>query len=354
MHPIVAQRERLWLYITAWLIIAGLLCALFIAAGTLRLGESVALLVPMSLLYAFITLSSLYICRALPLQHTPVLTVAGSVLLAAFVSSSAWVLLGKGLSLALESINGLRGIGSSYSAAIPLLFGGGVLLFILAVVVHYLLLAFDAARSHERNALELQVLAREAELKALRAQIQPHFLFNSLNSISALTMSNPAAAREMTLHLAEYFRTTLNLGKHDRITLREEVKLAEQYLSIEQVRFGSRLLFTTAIAPGCGGLMVPALILQPLIENAVNHGIANVVEGGTIELNGIRLPDALVLRITNPYDPGAAQRSSTGMGLENVRRRLKTLYADRAFVSIDRGPSQFTIEVHIPIIQERP
>lgn len=349
MHPIFAQRERLWLYMAAWLVIAGLSCVLFVASGTLGVRESVALLVPMSLLYAFITLSSLYICRALPLQQTPFLTVAGSVVLAAFVSSSVWILFGKGIVLAFGTFDLFTDIDSSYNRAIPLLFGGGVLLFILGVVVHYLLLAFDAARSAERKALELQVLAREAELKALRSQIQPHFLFNSLNSISALTASDPGAARTMALQLAEYFRNTLKLGSRQSIALEEEVRLAEHYLGIEQVRFGARLRFSKSIASDCGRIPVPALILQPLVENAVNHGIAHLLDGGTIELNALRLGDAVILRVANPFDQEAERRGSTGVGLENVRGRLKTLYGDEAFVSIDRQPGRFSVELRIPI-----
>ncbi len=349
MHPIFAQRERLWLYMAAWLVIAGLSCVLFVVTGTLGTTEAVALIVPMSVLYAFITLSSLYLCRALPLQHTPFLTVAGSVLLAAFVSASVWILIGKGIALALGVIGLFADEGSSYDAAIPLLFGGGVLLFVLGVVVHYLLLAFDSARYAERRALELQVLAREAELKALRSQIQPHFLFNSLNSISALTASNPGAAREMSLQLADYFRSTLKLGQQQLIPLDKEIRLAESYLAIEQIRFGPRLTFSKSIGNDCTQLQVPSLILQPLIENAVNHGIAHLLDGGTIELIAEREHDTLSLRITNPCDPEGERRVNTGVGLDNVRARLRTLYSEDAFVTIGRRPDHFTVELRIPI-----
>ena len=116
-----------------------------------------------------------------------------------------------------------------------------MLLFLLALAVHYVLIAFEAAREAERRQLELEVLTRDAELRALRAQIDPHFLYNSLNSISALTGSDAPGARRMCLLLGEFLRDTLDVGARQRIPLADELALAERFLSIEQVRFGSRL-----------------------------------------------------------------------------------------------------------------
>src|SRR4029434_5547523 len=123
----------------------------------------------------------------------------------------------------------------------PMLFIFGVVLFVIAVAFNYLLITFEVSRKAESRALELQVLAREAELKALRDQIDPHFLFNSLNSINALIMTDPAAARKMCVLLADFLRGSLKLGGEERITLLEEMRLAECYLDIERVRFGARL-----------------------------------------------------------------------------------------------------------------
>ena len=160
-----------------------------------------------------------------------------------------------------------------------------MLLFLLSLAVHYVLLAFEAAREAERRQLELEILAREAELRALRAQIDPHFLYNSLNSISALTGSDAPGARRMCLLLADFLRNTLEVSARQRIPLAEELALAERYLSIEQVRFGSRLRIERRVdetAPAC---LVPPLLLQPLVENAVTHGIARLLEGGVIRLD---------------------------------------------------------------------
>ena len=167
----------------------------------------------------------------------------------------------------------------------PFVFAAGVLLFLLALAVHYALLAFEAAREAERRQLELELLTRDAELRALRAQIDPHFLYNSLNSISALTASDPAGARRMCVLLGGFLRDTLSLSSRERIPLAEELALADSFLSIEQVRFGARLQVDRRIDDASAACLVPPLLLQPLVENAITHGIAGLLEGGVIRLD---------------------------------------------------------------------
>jgi sensor histidine kinase YesM len=348
LHPIFADKQRLTLYMAAWLVIAGLLCVLMVMMNALAWSEAVVLLLPMSFIYAFMCLASLYLCKAFPLQHTPFLKTLSAVLTASLLSAVLWLLVGKGVATILSRFDFWSGLAQKFDAGIAILFGIGMLLFVLATVIHYLLLAFDAARAAERKALELQVLAREAELKALRSQIQPHFLFNSLNSISALTASDAAAARAMAVQLADFFRTTLKLGQQQFIPLGEEFTLAERFLSIEQVRFGSRLVFEGRLAAGCENIPVPSLILQPIVENAVNHGIAHLVEGGTIILSAERNASLLLLRVSNPCDAGRPRSKSTGVGLENIKRRLHTLYGDEARISITNGAREYVVELTLP------
>src|SRR5207244_13543154 len=178
----------------------------------------------------------------------------------------------------------LDGIVDRYLVQLPILFLSGVLLFLLAIVFNYLLITFEASQRAENKALELQVLAREAELKALRAQIDPHFLFNSLNSINALVMTDPAAARRMCVLLADFLRGSLKLGSEKQIPLAEEIRLTECYLDIERVRLGSRLRVEREIEPQCEGCLVPPLIMQPLVENAIVHGVAPSLDGGVVRV----------------------------------------------------------------------
>src|SRR5437870_5640660 len=160
----------------------------------------------------------------------------------------------------------------------------GALLYLVSVGLHYAALAAEASRQAERRAAEARTLVREAELLSLRIQLNPHFLFNSLHSIAALTTLDGARAREMCMRLAEFLRSSLGLGGRETVPLGEELALARSYLEVEQVRFGERLRVDEDIEPACEGCAIPALLLQPLMENAVKHGIAGMVQGGVIRL----------------------------------------------------------------------
>jgi LytS/YehU family sensor histidine kinase len=229
-----------------------------------------------------------------------------------------------------------------------MLFAVGVLLYLLAGAVHYALLAMDASRRAEHRALELQVHAREAELKALRAQIDPHFLFNSLHSISALTGSDPAAARRMALLLGDFLRDSLRVGRHQRIPLAEELRLLEQFLEIERVRFGDRLRAAWDIQDDSRSCQVPPLLLQPLVENAVTHGIAHLIEGGTVAVRAQRKGGRLYVTIENPCDPDRPKRRGAGVGLENVRRRLDTAFGSDAAAHSAERDGAFKVDLVMP------
>lgn len=225
-----------------------------------------------------------------------------------------------------------------------------MLLFWLSTSVSYLLIALENAQDRERVALEMQMLARESELKALTAQVHPHFLFNSLNSISALTASDAAAARAMAQQLAEFFRHSLSMRNQEMIPLSDEMSLVQSFLAIEQVRFGERLTVETAIAPDAAECMIPPLLLQPLVENAVTHGIATLLEGGTIRIAGALSGERLLLSVTNGYDPAERRKGSGGVGIVNVRDRIALIWGDSARMEIARESGEHRVTIDVPAV----
>ncbi len=351
MHPLLAHRRTLGLYLTAWIPIAGLLAGLLVYSGHLSWVESLLVAVPMSAIYAFLCLSAWYLCRGFPVDKTGVPRLFGIFAIAAMVSSSLWLLIGRLLVLFVGAITGLTAVNDTYTTHVPLLLVVGILLYFLAVAVHYLMSIFESSRRAEKEALELQILAREAELRALKAQIDPHFLFNSLNSISALTAIDPGASRSMCQLLADFLRKSLDLGARDLISLDEELTLASSYLAIEQVRLGPRLAVRQEIGPSSRNCKVPPLLLQPLVENAVRHGIARLLEGGEISLATARRSGLLEIRVKNPCDPDAPAKMREGIGLTNVRRRIRTLYAADAGLDLRRTDDWFEAVVTIPVTE---
>ena len=327
MHPILASRRRLLVYLLAWIPILALLVWVAWASGGVSWQDATAVLAPACLVYAFACLSPWYICQTRPLRLSGL-----PYLLPTWGAAAAAV--------------GLVLVGSARVAVYLLeraapqlapLFGMGVLLYLLSAGLHYAALAVEASRAAERRAAEARTLAREAELQALRAQINPHFLFNSLHSIAALATMDGARAREMCVRLSGFLRGILGLGDRESISLREELAMARSYLEVEQVRFGQRLRVEEEIEPACEDCAVPALLLQPLIENAVKHGIAGLVEGGSIRLAARRCGDAVSITVENAFDPETPAPHTMGMGLTHVRRRLQVRYGEDA--AFHAGPS---------------
>jgi two-component system sensor histidine kinase AlgZ len=352
MHPILASRGAP-LYVLAWAPLALLLAAYLAVSGTLAGPAAVALALPLGLFYGFVGLGSYYLCRVLPLSPATAAKAVGTQLVAAALSASVWVLVGSGWARLLETV-ALRfalpiGIApTAYRRVVPVLFLAGILLFLLAAALHYVILALQASRDAERRALEAELASREAELRALRAQLHPHFLFNSLNSINALIGSDPAAARRVCLQLGELLRRNLTLAARERIALGEELALAESLLAVEQARFGARLRLELVADEAARACAVPPLVLQPLVENAVTHGIAPLVEGGVVRIEAHRREGQIEIVVENPRDPMAPPRRGAGVGITNVRRRLETLFGREGTVEVSRGAASFRVAVRLP------
>ncbi len=349
MHPIFARKGRLLPYLAATAPLGALLTALLARPGAYTLAQAAAVAFPLGVVYAFLGLSAWYPCRSLPLTRakTPLLLASHGG--AAFVTSAAWVLIGAGIVRLLDDVTALSGIGDGYAAQALPLFAVGVLLYLLSVALHYALLAFEAAREAERREAQARLLAREAELKALKSQVQPHFLFNCLNSISALTGSDPARAREMCLCLAGFLRRSLAVGERESIPVEEELSLARSYLDVERIRFGKKLAVEETLDPSGEECLVPPLILQPLVENAVVHGIATLAEGGAVRLEASRAGNRLRIVIENPFDPDAPPRASSGLGLKMVRDRLAALYGPDAMFAARRLEGRHLAVISIPV-----
>ena len=234
-----------------------------------------------------------------------------------------------------------------------MLYAAGELYYLLSVAVQYLLIAQKANQDAQERLVESTVRAREAELSALKAQINPHFLYNSLNSISELTSIDPARAREMCVSLADFLRLTLGMGEKAVIPLREEVGLLEKYCAIEKVRFGERLTVEEEIQEDAKECMLPPLLLQPLFENAVVHGIAQMAEGGWIRLRAAKNNDRLSLTVENSWDAEAGSSRKNGVGLKNVQRRLEARYGNDAQMQAQAEDEVFRVSLSFPAETEK-
>jgi sensor histidine kinase YesM len=302
--------------------------------------------VPLALFYGSVCLSAYWVCRANPPERTPAPRLTSAIVGASLQGSAVWAAAAVPWSLLMLRLGVMQAERSTLFVDYVALFVLGAPLYLLSLAVHYLLLTFEAAREAEQRVLTSQVAAREAELRALRAQLNPHFLFNSLNSINALIGSDPEAARRMCESLGDFLRRTLALGARDAVTLGEELALVDRYLAIERVRFGERLRVERRLDPEAERCLVPPLLLQPLVENAIKHGIAERIEGGTVRIAAASRDGSLTIEVENDTDADAPARQGQGVGLDNVRRRLD---ARSARLDVRRVADQFRVTLTLPV-----
>jgi two-component system, LytTR family, sensor histidine kinase AlgZ len=338
MHPLFQRRIRLVLYLAAWSPVLALLAYLARANGETSWLRTAALLVPGCAIFAFACLSPWYLCRVRPLRFSEW---TGLLVTWTSTSLSAGALLAGFVWLTAM-------IGRGPQPNMGLLAALGTLLYLLSAGLHYAAIGAEASREAEQRAAEARSLARDAELYALRMQINPHFLFNSLNSIAALATVDGDRAREMCIRLSDFLRSSLGLGDRESIPLHQELALARNYLEVEQVRFGSRLKVRDEIQPGCEDCGVPALLLQPLVENAVKHGVAGMIEGGTIRLAVSRSANEVVVEVENAFDPDVEPPARLGIGLVHVRRRLEVRYGERASFAAGAADGLYRVELRFP------
>lgn len=208
----------------------------------------------------------------------------------------------------------------------------------------------DATETKEKEQETMQ-LAKDAELFKLRQQLQPHFLFNSLNSISALAGSQPEKARYMIQQLSDFLRGTLKKEEQESISLQEEINYLQLYLDIEKVRFGHRLETRVNISEPASQMQLPALILQPLVENAIKFGLYDTTEAVTITIDANKTSNGLEITVTNPFDAGTSMvGKGTGFGLSSIQRRLYLLYGRNDLLKTITTENTFISTLEIPAI----
>ncbi len=296
---------------------------------------------PLALIYALVLVNVRWLCRAFPLRAGKIRRALWVQLQAALVLAVAWSW-GAGLVMAHWA--------PQAAAAAHWLMLVSLGLYALTVAIIYAVETWQAAQQAERDAAQAKVTAREAELRALRAQLNPHFLFNSLHSIGALAGSDPAGAREMCLHLSELYRLTLGLALRESIPLEQELAMLRAYVAVEAVRFGRRLVYQQDVPGDLLRLSLPSLLLQPLVENAIKHGIAGLTGPGILRLEARRVDNRLWLTLINDYDPESPSPASNGHGLENIRQRLAVHYGagQPARLWLERKGGQFLARLELP------
>jgi hypothetical protein len=257
-----------------------------------------------------------------------------------------WILISRSILLLIS--NDAADYDNFFSQSVPVRLAIGFLIIGCMALICVLWYTLQEQQEIDKRKTEAEKLARDAELYKLRQQLQPHFLFNSLNSINALIGLQPQLARTMIQQLSDFLRGTLKKEDNQWTSLEEELQHLQLYLDIEKVRFGHRLS-TTIKNETIGALKLPVMLLQPVVENAIKFGLYDTTDAINISIEALQVDGNLVVQVKNPFDPDTSSpKKGTGFGLSSVQRRLYLLFARTDLLQTQSNEQLFITTIKIP------
>jgi len=345
-HPIFSNRVRLIVWWLVWIFIAlGQSLLFYYAFGSfieISLVDSLVSLV----IYSGIGLSLWFPFKYFNSGEIRTTSLISNLVASGALSITLWVLITKFImTTVLPEQNNYQ---AYWAATFPYRVGSGVFIYGLIILSYYLFESLSNLSEKNAKEAKLESLVKETELKMLRSQINPHFLFNSLNSVSSLTITDPEKARDMVVKLSEFMRYALSRKDELPVTLQNELENLRLYLDIEQVRFGDKLTTEEYIEANCLDFKIPVMLLQPLYENAVKHGVYESTESVKIITRAKIIDGFLEIIISNNYDTTPSLRRGTGTGLLNVTRRLELFYGNKATIKTTKENGIYTVTLYLP------
>jgi Histidine kinase len=345
-HPVLTNKVRLIVWWLVWLFLSlGQSLLFYYAYGKFNYIIIVDSLVSL-IIFSGIALSLWYPFNFFNTGNTRAPTLISNLVLSGAISVILWALITKYVVLlVLPEQNDYP---AYWDATFPYRVGTGVFIYGLIVLSYFLFVSLYNLSEKNAKEARLESLVKETELKMLRSQINPHFLFNSLNSISSLTVTNPEKARDMVVKLSEFMRYALSRKDEQPVSLQNELENLRLYLDIEKVRFGDKLTTEETIDPVCLDFKIPVMLLQPLYENAVKHGVYESTESVRIITNAKFIEGYIEISISNNYDQTPTLKRGTGTGLMNVSRRLELFYGNKGSIKTLKENGIYTVTLYLP------
>jgi hypothetical protein len=250
----------------------------------------------------------------------------------------------------LEGLNSALRFQLALPVAIALEIVNWAVLFLIWLTIYFTAIAVREHRSAQLKQSELARALQLAELRLLKSQLNPHFLFNALNTVRSLIADNPTRAQDAVTRLAKTLRYTLTSPQNELVTLSQELDIVADYLELESMRFEDRLRIELQVPDAAAGVQIPVMLLQTLVENAIKHGIAHLPSGGLLRVCATVQNEMLMLDVENPRPPVPLRKAQEGVGLQNARDRLRLLFGARASLELDLShPSAATVRLRIPV-----
>lgn len=346
-HPVFEYRSRILIWWLAWIALAiGQSLLIRYVSGS-ELGVALTDGLVSMILYGAMGLAIWFPLRYMMKGPNQIISVIIDIVLTGIVTVAIWFFLSR--YLIRSFVSDKVAYDMFWNTAIVFRIASGLLLYCMTILTYYLFLSASRLAEKAAGQSKLEALVKEAELKMLRSQINPHFLFNSLNSISSLTLTDPMKAHEMIVKLSDFMRYSLSSRDDHLVTLSNEMGSMRLYLDIEKVRFRERLVTEEHIEKECLEALLPGLLLQPLYENAVKHGVYESIKTVSISTTAVKREDKLVITISNTIDTDSVVTpKGTGIGIKNVKSRLELFFSGKAELLIGRKDDMFTATIIIP------
>lgn len=345
-HPVFKNTKTIVLYFGIWILIAGIQFVILTFQYHFPLEIALADSLVFNLLFALIGLPMWFIVR----YSSPSTRSRFNIFFNHFTSLVLLIVIWFGVGYSILSLvfQEETAYNDFLTVSIPMRLISGVLLYILIGLIFYLLIYNFNLQEKLKMEARLNTLLKETELNMLKSQINPHFLFNSLNSISALTVTDPEKAREMIIKLSDFLRYSVSSGANSLTSLPEEFENIKRYLEIEKIRFGDKLIYELKFGKECQSQKIPVMLLQPLYENAIKHGVYESTNQVKIETECRVEPGYTEISIVNDFDPEAVPRVGAGVGLNNIRERLRLTYHRNDLLKTSKEGNRYFVRLKIP------
>lgn len=348
-NPILSKKIGTIIFALWWLTAAIVQFTVLFYFYEQRLEIAAADSIVFNLLFALLSVGIWYLVHYTDFETQKILTISLNHLASATLCILVWISISNFILKAIFSDDNLYL--NFLKVSVPWRIATGTFYYLLSGLIYYLLIYIQNFREQTAREAEIKTLVRDAELNWLKHQINPHFLFNSLNSISSLTMSNPEKAQDMVIRLSELLRYSLKQSSQSFVTIRDEISNCTKYLEIEKVRFGKRLQYTINAPENVMDIQVPAMILQPLFENSIKFGIASSPDIGEIDATFETNQNNLKIIISNTISEEIKASKGTGVGLANISRRLSLLYGQTDLIHVKSDDNKYIVELVIPKIK---
>jgi sensor histidine kinase YesM len=346
-NPFISNKKIRALYFSIWFFISQAQVLLLTFFLNVKLLNAYCDSIVFNFLYMALGLSFWFTVSFNSLENYSTAKVFLNHIAAAVITSGLWIVIGYYITINL--ITGDKIYTDFLLKSLVWRFLIGILFYTVIIAVDYVIIYYNNFQEKLLKEAELNALVKEAELKTLKYQINPHFIFNSLNSISSLTISNPLLAQQMTIKLSSFLRSILSKNEKQKNKLTEEINNAKLYLDIEKVRFAEKFEFIEDLKLDCKEMEVPSMILQPIFENAIKHGVYESLDKITIKLSCGMEKEYFKITIENNFDPESIPRKGEGIGLKNIRNRLKLIYNQENLLTVQKDTNIFKVTIFIPV-----